>query len=1058
MSKRVLSLLTAGLVIFLIAIVGLAVGKKSGSDNLAKIEANKSKLPAERLARALNDEVNATIPAPSTSKRSQGEIFFFDDFEGGVENWQATGTWGHQAGPGGGFLDEDSSDWELATDNFLSATTSWHNTGKTFIQTDMILSPPITVPTEVTVNGVTSPLKLTNLTVNIDWDNVDPANDLFFIYVGKDEALWVQDGSDPGAGASSWVCVIPETGPAVEFARQFLTTPEIDLTAATGPVTLTFLYKSISEPEFDYNKVDVSTDNFVSYKTVFSHAGGIGTGAVETWTMATVDLSAYVGSVIKLRFSHNGDFGFVEPNNIFALDDIDVSDASGSLFSDDGGDTPSSMTAAGFLPGNPLLATLGPGPLPTPTWLTLSGFDVLLGSDGAVQPGDDIRIGLVFVSGTVAPGRGLYIDDVSIEGIGKFEHDVAAVDIEAPFVASVGVPQTFNLTISNEGLNPETGFPWRGRIFNSAGTQVALVVGQVTSEIPVGGTGTFPTVVNWTPQAAGVYSIVANTSLGSDGDRSNDTTNVLTTGGGFYTQFYVAEENVIGAVDLEDAPDDPTAGTLITNGLQVKSNSEPGVVTWQTGEEPFRGTGVRGALVYFDSLGRDQDEELIIPDLDFSYVTSDARLNFYGQSVAGFTYTRISASVSNDGGHSWHDVWERRRGIDPQTGTNYGGPAFLRFLMNPANVDITEHVAGYSNVWVRFRYEALFDESWLVWKIALSGKGLKAAELTGVTDIPNDNGKQVRVSWNASPNDGQLNGVPITEYGVWREVNGGGEAAATVTVNHPRELLQLANTGQVKPGDRVYISTSRQSFDFIASVPAAQQADYNYVAPTLEDGVETTFLISAHTANPEVVAFSNTASGVSTDDLAPGVPLNLSATVRPDPQLAVELSWMESEDEDLQFYTIYKNGEQLGFSAEAAFIDGSVTLGETATYEVSATDFAGNESGRSEPVTVTVVGIDGDVTSAIPTEFALEQNYPNPFNPSTTIKYQTPVNTQVTISIYDLLGRKVRTLVSAEVAAGYYEAKWDATDDAGNPVNSGIYIYRIQTKEFTQSYKMILLK
>ena len=94
----------------------------------------------------------------------------------------------------------------------------------------------------------------------------------------------------------------------------------------------------------------------------------------------------------------------------------------------------------------------------------------------------------------------------------------------------------------------------------------------------------------------------------------------------------------------------------------------------------------------------------------------------------------------------------------------------------------------------------------------------------------------------------------------------------------------------------------------------------------------------------------------------------------------------------------------------------------------------------------------------MPMEFALHQNYPNPFNPTTSISYAIPNAGKVTLVIYDMMGREVRTLVDNNMDVGYQSATWDATNNLGNPVGAGVYIYQIQADGFTQSKKMILLK
>jgi acetyl esterase/lipase len=101
------------------------------------------------------------------------------------------------------------------------------------------------------------------------------------------------------------------------------------------------------------------------------------------------------------------------------------------------------------------------------------------------------------------------------------------------------------------------------------------------------------------------------------------------------------------------------------------------------------------------------------------------------------------------------------------------------------------------------------------------------------------------------------------------------------------------------------------------------------------------------------------------------------------------------------------------------------------------------------------VPIDHEV---IPTSFALHQNYPNPFNPITTLRYDLPEQATVNIIIYDMLGRQVRTLINKTQDAGFKSVLWNATNDYGEPVSAGVYIYQIQAGEFVQTRKMVLLK
>jgi hypothetical protein len=88
-----------------------------------------------------------------------------------------------------------------------------------------------------------------------------------------------------------------------------------------------------------------------------------------------------------------------------------------------------------------------------------------------------------------------------------------------------------------------------------------------------------------------------------------------------------------------------------------------------------------------------------------------------------------------------------------------------------------------------------------------------------------------------------------------------------------------------------------------------------------------------------------------------------------------------------------------------------------------------------------------------PSIFSLSQNYPNPFNPSTAISFQLPVNSFVTLKVYDVLGNEVATLVNEEILAGEYKIEFNASK-----MGSGVYFYTLRAGEFVQSKKMLLLK
>ncbi len=98
------------------------------------------------------------------------------------------------------------------------------------------------------------------------------------------------------------------------------------------------------------------------------------------------------------------------------------------------------------------------------------------------------------------------------------------------------------------------------------------------------------------------------------------------------------------------------------------------------------------------------------------------------------------------------------------------------------------------------------------------------------------------------------------------------------------------------------------------------------------------------------------------------------------------------------------------------------------------------------------------VTETLPKAFALKQNFPNPFNPVTSIAFELPAAKDVHLTVYNMLGQNIRTLVNDHREAGRYSVLWDGRDDSGRMVGSGVYFYQIQAGTFTQTAKMVLLK
>lgn len=95
---------------------------------------------------------------------------------------------------------------------------------------------------------------------------------------------------------------------------------------------------------------------------------------------------------------------------------------------------------------------------------------------------------------------------------------------------------------------------------------------------------------------------------------------------------------------------------------------------------------------------------------------------------------------------------------------------------------------------------------------------------------------------------------------------------------------------------------------------------------------------------------------------------------------------------------------------------------------------------------------------SVPKSYSLAQNYPNPFNPSTEISFDLPKASQVELSIFNVLGQEVRSLVNQSMEAGSHKIMWDGRDGSGSQVSSGVYFYRLAAGSYSQTKKMMLLK
>ncbi len=148
-------------------------------------------------------------------------------------------------------------------------------------------------------------------------------------------------------------------------------------------------------------------------------------------------------------------------------------------------------------------------------------------------------------------------------------------------------------------------------------------------------------------------------------------------------------------------------------------------------------------------------------------------------------------------------------------------------------------------------------------------------------------------------------------------------------------------------------------------------------------------------------------------------------------------------------------------SIELVFPDGSV-LSTPLNFDGKSIDQVDASGGMARELLDEAYGQLGlNKTAYLPKAFSLAQNYPNPFNPSTTISYAVPEeNGQVAVrlSVFNLRGQLVRTLVDKSQGPGTYNVNWDGSDDRGRQISSGVYFYRLVANDFVSTRKMVVLK
>lgn len=326
------------------------------------------------------------------------------------------------------------------------------------------------------------------------------------------------------------------------------------------------------------------------------------------------------------------------------------------------------------------------------------------------------------------------------------------------------------------------------------------------------------------------------------------------------------------------------------------------------------------------------------------------------------------------------------------------------------------------------------------------------ARMTTTTGQP-DSSNTVRKLWRAITTTNPPGFIsPTPTCGTTLNANVGQAFTFTVTASDPDAGNTVTLTSNALP-------TGATMTPALPTTGNPVQSVFNWTLGTTQTGLFT--IIFTATDNTALVTRCtlsiNVASGPPPDITPPSCTIS---PIIPGPPIQIQITLRDQQSGLASIVPVTLVNATLNIPSFTVGTTSPVVVTATkvnqtlaSTVLIRATDVAGN-SITCDPVYTTI-------SAEIPQEFALGTNYPNPFNPTTRITFsvaKTEAPTSVTLKVYDLLGREVKTLLSEPMQAGQYFVEWDGTNDQGVAVTSGIYITRMVAGEFIATRRMTLMK
>jgi hypothetical protein len=346
--------------------------------------------------------------------------------------------------------------------------------------------------------------------------------------------------------------------------------------------------------------------------------------------------------------------------------------------------------------------------------------------------------------------------------------------------------------------------------------------------------------------------------------------------------------------------------------------------------------------------------------------------------------------------------------------------------------------------------------------------GRPEAVITSASDNPEDQGGEVALNWKASER-GALLYQEISHYSIWRAVDPASVAPALAE----QGLVSLEAVGPEYDGPAYRIQHAAAGdyyWELVSTQTAIYLPAYSALVPTRQDSTGGDpavhyFQVVAHANDPGVFFPSAPDSAYSVDNLSPAAPLTLAAA-RAGGSL-VDLDWSPSgfAEPDFQEYRLYR-GTTSGFPTDASHFllatadtmatDGAADPGQEYYYRAVSADVHGNESDASNEAMVSAVSTGAEDLGARLTSLRLRANAPNPFGGLTELRIGLPEDADVTLEVYDVLGRRVYERTWPRMERGWTSVGFAGRDAEGRLLPSGVYFYRVSAGGEVRSRKMVI--